>query len=123
MDYRNNRKNQNPLGAVISIAVVLLLFSGELMTILGIVLLVGMVVGMIALPIFLLRRRKHISGHQKQLKHTTYDSCPQQKAWDEKVQDLMCFHKDKAFHHVRRGKEIDPWDRPDIDIRKYQRNK
>jgi tryptophan-rich sensory protein len=33
----------------------------------------------------------------------------------------VCFHKDKGEHHVRKGKEIDPWDRPDIDISKYQR--
>ena len=33
----------------------------------------------------------------------------------------ICFPDDKAVHHVRRGKEIDPWDRPDIDISKYQR--
>ena len=42
----------------------------------------------------------------------TLDDCPQ---------PLICLHKDKGEHHVRRGKEIDPWDRPDIDIRKYQR--
>ena len=35
--------------------------------------------------------------------------------------DLFCFHKDKGEHHVARGKEMDPWDRPDIDISKYQR--
>ena len=44
----------------------------------------------------------------------TFDECPQ---------SLFCRHKDKAEHHVRRGKEIDPWDRPDIDISKYQRNR
>ena len=119
MDRR--KKEQNPLGSVISIVVMLLLFSGEALTILGIVLLVAMVAGSIALPIFLIRRRKHITGHQKQLRHTTYDSCEQQKAWDERIQELFCFHKDKSVHQVRRGKEIDPWDRPDIDIRKYQR--
>ena len=37
------------------------------------------------------------------------------------LDDLVCFHKDKGEHHVARGKEIDPWDRPDIDISKYQR--
>ena len=44
-----------------------------------------------------------------------------QKSYDECPQSLFCRHKDKAVHHVRRGKEIDPWDRPDIDISKYQR--
>ena len=46
-----------------------------------------------------------------------------QEKFDECPQSLFCRHKDKAVHHVRRGKEIDPWDRPDIDISKYQRNR
>lgn len=45
-------------------------------------------------------------------KQSSFDDCPK---------PLFCFHKDKGEHHVVRGKEIDPWDRPDIDIRKYQR--
>ena len=44
-----------------------------------------------------------------------------QEKFDECPQGNFCGHKDKAVHHVRRGKEIDPWDRPDIDISKYQR--
>lgn len=44
-------------------------------------------------------------------------------SFDECPQPFFCRHKDKAVHHVRRGKEIDPWDRPDIDISKYQRNR
>ena len=44
-------------------------------------------------------------------------------SFDECPQSFFCRHKDRAEHHVRRGKEIDPWDRPDIDIRKYQRNR
>ena len=47
-------------------------------------------------------------------RRSSFDECPQ---------PIFCFHKDKAEHHVRRGKEIDPWDRPDIDISKYQRNR
>ena len=46
-----------------------------------------------------------------------------QERFDECPQPFFCRHKDKAIHHVRRGKEIDPWDRPDIDISKYQRNR
>lgn len=42
-----------------------------------------------------------------------FDDCPSSP--------LFCFHKDKGEHHLRKGKEIDPWDRPDIDISKYQR--
>ena len=44
-----------------------------------------------------------------------------QEKFDDCPQPLFCFHKDKGEHHVRKGKEIDPWDRPDIDISKYQR--
>ena len=50
---------------------------------------------------------------------TTYTRTP--KALDDCPKQLFCFHKDKGEHHVQRGKEIDPWDRPDIDISKYQR--
>ena len=46
-----------------------------------------------------------------------------QSSFDECPQPFFCRHRDKAVHHVRRGKEIDPWDRPDIDISKYQRNR
>ncbi len=46
-----------------------------------------------------------------------------QPAFDDCPRPLFCFHKDKGEHHIRRGKEIDPWDRPDIDISKYQRNR
>lgn len=35
--------------------------------------------------------------------------------------NTFCFHQDKAVHHVYKGKEVDPWDRPDTDISKYQR--
>lgn len=50
-------------------------------------------------------------------------SKPKQEKFDDCPQPIFCFHKDKGEHHVRRGKEIDPWDRPDIDISKYQRNR
>lgn len=46
-----------------------------------------------------------------------------QEKFDDCPQPLFCFHKDKGEHHVRKGKERDPWDRPDIDISKYQRNR
>ena len=51
---------------------------------------------------------------------TTYTRAPE--ALDDCPKQLFCFHKDKSEHHVARGKEMDPWDRPDIDISKYQRN-
>ena len=53
---------------------------------------------------------------------TTTRYTTRQDSFDECSQPFFCRHKDKAVHHVRRGKEVDPWDRPDIDISKYQRN-
>ena len=54
---------------------------------------------------------------------TTTRYTTRQSSFDECPQPLFCRHKDKAVHHVRRGKEVDPWDRPDIDISKYQHNR
>lgn len=54
------------------------------------------------------------STSRRATRNESFDECPQ---------PVFCFHKDKGEHHVRRGKEIDPWDRPDIDISKYQRNR
>ena len=62
---------------------------------------------------------KAMDDFPKQLPKTTYTRKPEEL--DDCPKQLFCFHKDKAEHHVSRGKEIDPWDRPDIDIRKYQR--
>jgi hypothetical protein len=63
--------------------------------------------------------KKQQSGSAKSASSTRYTT--RQEKFDECPQSLFCRHKDKAIHHVRRGKEIDPWDRPDIDISKYQR--
>ena len=65
--------------------------------------------------------KKQQSGSAKPASSTRYTT--RQKSFDECPQSLFCRHKDKAVHHIRRGKEIDPWDRPDIDISKYQRNR
>lgn len=54
---------------------------------------------------------------------TTTRYTTRQESFDECPQPFFCRHKDKAVHHVRRGKEVDPWDRPDIDISKYRRNR
>lgn len=59
------------------------------------------------------------SGVTNAGKKTTY--VKKQASFDDCPKKLFCFHKDKGEHHVARGKEIDPWDRPDIDISKYQR--
>lgn len=52
---------------------------------------------------------------------TTTRYTTRQESFDECPQSFFCRHKDRAEHHVRRGKEVDPWDRPDIDISKYRR--
>ena len=67
-----------------------------------------------------------IKAVMKQQGTSTADSTrytTRQKSFDECSQPVFCRHTDKSEHHVRRGKEIDPWDRPDIDISKYQRNR
>ena len=68
---------------------------------------------------------KSVSTHQssgtKPPKQTPGRYTTRQEKFDECPRPFFCFHKDKGEHHVRRGKEIDPWDRPDIDISKYQR--
>ncbi len=51
------------------------------------------------------------------------EESPAARRPDEEPRRLFCFHKDKGYHHVVRGREQDPWDRPDIDISKYQRNR
>jgi len=90
------------------------LFAGLLVT--------ALILSPVVIPlVFYFRRKKHKAEHQSALEDTTYTSCPREQAFDEKRQKLFCRHEDKAIHHVGRGKEIDPWDRPDIDISKYQR--
>ena len=88
----------------------------------GMLLGIALVLSPIAIPLVIyFRRKKHREKHQSALENTTYNPCEREKAFDEKRRKIFCFHDDKAIHHVRRGKEIDPWDRPDIDISKYQR--
>ena len=61
----------------------------------------------------IVRASKGRSGNSKaqSRREPVFDDCPKP----------ICLHRDKGEHHVRKGREIDPWDRPDIDIRKYQR--
>ena len=60
-----------------------------------------------------------IKGTKVSAGKTTYIT-PRSKP-DDCPRPLICFHRDKGEHHVRKGREVDPWDRPDIDISKYQR--
>ena len=64
---------------------------------------------------------KYANKQQATPKSDSRHYTTRQKSFDECPQSLFCRHSDKTEHHIRRGKEIDPWDRPDIDISKYQR--
>ncbi len=73
---------------------------------------IGIPVGIIAGIIWLVKNKKPAAPRERE----RYTSLKK----DHGV-PFDCQHKDRSLHNVRRGKEIDPWDRPDIDISKYQR--
>ena len=95
------------------IAIVLLLVNPTLFIPLGIF---GGLIWLVAKNVSASQQNGTAAAPQKsfQSRQEKFDDCPQ---------SLFCFHKDKGEHHVSRGKEIDPWDRPDIDISKYQRKR
>lgn len=108
MDERNRNRKSNPKSAIVTILLVLFfLLPTQVVAML-------VVIAIFAAPIVLLIRsqlRKNGNSTQTR-KNTAFDDCPQ---------PFFCFHRDKGEHHVRKGREIDPWDRPDIDISKYRR--
>ena len=113
-----NSKSMTP-GKIIALILVLMLAGTDVFVIL---LAIALVVAPIAIPLFFyFQRKKHRQEHQRALENTTFTPCRQERAFDEQSRKLFCFHNDKAIHHVARGREIDPWERPDIDISKYQR--
>ena len=117
-DYEHSQKRLTK-GKLIGLIVVAIIAAPQLLAAL---LAIALVASPVIIPLFIyLRRKKHRDGHQRSITNTTYTACKEEKAFDEKLQQLFCRHDDKAFHHVSRGREIDPWDRPDIDISKYQR--
>lgn len=106
-------------GKLIGLVVIALLTAPEILGgLLGFALILSPV--LIPLIIYFLRK-KHKKEHQSALEDTTYTTCRRENAFEAERQKHFCFHDDKAIHHVGRGKEVDPWDRPDIDISKYQR--
>ena len=108
---RNKKRSFNP-GIVLVIAAISLLSEagGEIFgSLLAAVLGFAILLTPILVFIYVFRRSK--KNHSDTSKEPAFDSCPK----------TFCFHKDKGEHHVRKGREIDPWDRPDIDISKYQR--
>jgi len=113
---RQNEKKTLPLGKVIGLLLVLFALEADAISVLFALALFFVPIG---LAIYLIYRAvKNSRGGAQQTRCTT-----RQEKFDDCPQPLFCTHKDKAVHHVRRGKEIDPWDRPDIDISKYQRQR
>lgn len=113
MNDRNRKKKFNP-GSIIAILIVLLAAEPEFF---GAIIGFAVIIAIFASPfiiIRLIRKNRGAAGGSKpapRQRQESFDECPKS----------FCFHRDKGEHHVRKGKEIDPWDRPDIDIRKYQR--
>ena len=100
---QNDQKKKSPnVGKIIGVIVALSLLSEGTV---GILILVGIVAAVFYL---VYKKGKNTGGSGRK---DAFDDCPKP----------ICFHKDKGEHHVRKGREIDPWDRPDIDISKYQR--
>lgn len=112
MDDRNRQKKKfNP--GIFIVIILLSLFSDAGSDIIGTLLFAVLGLMCILAPVlliwFIVRRNKQ--GKSKTGNHASFDDCPKP----------VCFHRDKGEHHVRKGREMDPWDRPDIDISKYQR--
>ena len=112
-DQEKKKKSHFPVGKVIAIMIVALSILRDDM----LVPLIGLaVVGGIGYVGFLIAKallkvpsqRRNVPAKRNR---DVFDDCPKP----------FCFHRDKGEHHLRKGKEFDPWDRPDIDISKYQR--
>lgn len=102
---RNREQEKKPNW--LSFAVILLIVAPE-------IAIPVAICGGIGYLVYTLIKNNKVSAPGKKTTYTkaSFDDCPK---------PLFCFHKDKGEHHVARGKEMDPWDRPDIDISKYQR--
>ena len=113
--YDRERKNKSSSlpGKIIALVIVALSVLPEEMM----ALVIGLaVIGGLGYVGFRIAKKAFASPRQERNTSVTrnrdvFDDCPK----------TFCFHKDKGEHHLRKGKEIDPWDRPDIDISKYQR--
>lgn len=106
MRTREKQKKPN-IGTIIALLIAFAALDSEMLAVI-------VVVAMLALPgYFVYRIVKATKGRTNTRRRSNFDDCPNFLQ--------LCFHKDKGEHHVVRGKEMDPWDRPDIDISKYQR--
>lgn len=105
---RNRERQKKPnLGSILALLIAFAALDGEMLAV-----LVGIAV--IAIPVYVVFRViKAKKNRPYNRRPENSDNCPNLLQ--------LCFHKDKGEHHVVRGKEVDPWDRPDIDISKYQR--
>ena len=112
-DRERKSKSTSLPGKIIAIVIVALSVRPDELT----ALVIGLaVIGGIGYVGFLLAKNLVKAPRQERNVPATrnrdvFDDCPKP----------FCFHRDKGEHHLRKGKEIDPWDRPDIDISKYQR--
>lgn len=112
---QKKEKKKPSLGQIIGLVVFLLAMEDP--ELIAFVLTAVLIIGPIVLIVWLVR--KNTKKGSNGLRDITYTRKPE--TLDDCPKPLLCFHKDKGEHHVHRGKEIDPWDRPDIDISKYQR--
>jgi hypothetical protein len=106
MKRKQKSKEEQLFSRIIAGVALLSILSSDLG---GFLLLIVAVGALFYFGIRLSKKGNHTSKQKSQ--QIPFDDCPKP----------VCFHKDKGEHHVRKGKEIDPWDRPDIDISKYQR--
>ena len=107
-----NSKKKSSSKSIIGVAVALWLLNPVLL------ILAGMCYG-----VYLLIKQIANATPPVRSPPNTAPPVRRQPAFDDCPTGLFCFHRDKGEHHVRHGREIDPWDRPDIDISRYQRRR
>lgn len=106
MHTREKQKKPN-IGTIIGLLIAFAALDAEMLAVI-------VVIAMLVLPGYIVYRIvKAKKGRTNTRRQDNSDDCPNFLQ--------VCFHKDKGEHHVVRGREMDPWDRPDIDISKYQR--
>lgn len=109
-DDRNKQKK--PAAGTIAVIVIgLVMLAPELLAVVVVIAVLAAVFGSPFLLVYLAKKKSGTDRRPKRERAFPVDECPKP----------ICFHKDRGEHHVKRGREQDPWDRPDIDIRKYQR--
>ncbi len=109
----DNKKNKKPdWKSLIVLAVVLMVLVPGLMAVLIPLGVLGGIVYLVA---------RNGKQQQKSIPEKTGNDAQRQPAVRDDCPKPFCFHKDKGEHHLYKGREADPWDRPDIDISKYQR--